>query len=91
MTSTTTQATVSAESETATPSKNLSSGELLAALRTEMKKCGVDAYVVPSDDPHLSEYVSEAYRRRAFVTGFDGSAGTALITEDSAYLWTDSR
>jgi len=67
------------------------SGELLAALRAEMKKKNVDAYVIPSDDPHLSEYVADAYGRRCFVTGFDGSAGTALVTEDAAYLWTDSR
>ena len=68
-----------------------SSGEILKALREEMKNCNIDAYIIPSDDPHLSEYVADAYGRRAFVTGFDGSAGTALVTKDAAFLWTDSR
>lgn len=56
-----------------------------------MKKVGVDAYIVPSDDPHLSEYVAEAYARRMYISGFKGSAGTAVITHDGAWLWTDSR
>ena len=56
-----------------------------------MKSVGVDAYIVPSDDPHLSEYVSAAYARREYITGFRGSAGTALITSTGAWLWTDSR
>lgn len=56
-----------------------------------MKKEGVDVYLVPSDDPHLSEYVPAAYMRRAYLTDFHGSAGTAVVTSDKAYLWTDSR
>ena len=48
-------------------------------------------FLVPSDDPHLSEYVPAAYMRRGFLTDFHGSAGTALVTKDKAYLWTDSR
>merc|ERR1712071_715956 len=95
-TNTMTQATLSSDVDTTTTSKDNdksieSSVDLLDALRNEMKKANVDAYIVPSDDPHLSEYVAEAYGRRAFLSGFDGSAGTALVTEDNAYLWTDSR
>ena len=48
-------------------------------------------YLVPSDDPHLSEYVPAAYMRRGYLTDFHGSAGTAVVTRDKAYLWTDSR
>lgn len=56
-----------------------------------MKEEGVDAYIVPSDDPHLSEYASPCYQRRSFLTDFDGSAGVALVTQDEARLWTDAR
>jgi len=66
-------------------------GENLTKLRALMAKVGADAYIVPSDDPHLSEYVADAYSRRAFISGFRGSAGTAVITHDGAWLWTDSR
>ena len=48
-------------------------------------------YLIPSDDPHLSEYVPAAYMRRGYLTNFHGSAGTAVVTKDDAYLWTDSR
>ncbi|KAL9183192.1 hypothetical protein ACHAXT_004979 [Thalassiosira profunda] len=66
-------------------------GEKLAAMRAKMAECGVDVYLVPSDDPHLSEYVPAAYMRRGYLTDFHGSAGTAVVTTDKAYLWTDSR
>lgn len=66
-------------------------GEKLAAMRGRMKELGVDVYLVPSDDPHLSEYVPAAYMRRGYLTDFHGSAGTAVVTADKAYLWTDSR
>ena len=56
-----------------------------------MKAANVQAMVVPSNDPHLSEYVHPTYERRAFISDFTGSAGTALITEDAALLWTDGR
>jgi len=56
-----------------------------------MKDEGVDAYIVPSDDPHLSEYASPCYQRRAFLTDFDGSAGVAVVTQEDAKLWTDAR
>ena len=65
--------------------------EKLEALRAKMKELSLDAIIIPSDDPHLSEYVPEAYMRRKFMTDFGGSAGTALVTRDEAHLWTDSR
>ncbi|EEH54876.1 uncharacterized protein MICPUCDRAFT_44647 [Micromonas pusilla CCMP1545] len=56
-----------------------------------MKNAGVDAFLVPSQDPHFSEYVATCYERRAWVSNFTGSAGTALVTRDEALLWTDGR
>ena len=64
---------------------------VLTALREEMEAAGVHAFVVPSGEAHLSEYVHPCYERRAFVSGFTGSAGTAVITRDAALLWTDGR
>ena len=63
----------------------------LSALRELMKKGGVDAYLVPTDDFHASEYVGDYFKCRKYITGFTGSAGTAVITEDMAGLWTDGR
>ncbi len=60
-------------------------------LRTLMKETGLDAYIVFSDDFHGSEYVGEFFRCRRFITGFTGSAGTAVITLKEAGLWTDGR
>lgn len=51
----------------------------------------LSAYIVPSDDAHQSEYICERDERRAFVSGFDGSSGTAVVTMDKALLWTDGR
>lgn len=65
--------------------------ERLAALRSLMKQHQVDAYLVPTDDFHCSEYVGEYFKCREFITGFTGSAGTAVITQDMAGLWTDGR
>ena len=65
--------------------------ERVQALREKMKASGVAMYVVPSTDCHESEYVSEHFRARAFITGFTGSAGTAVIAQDDAGLWTDGR
>ncbi len=65
--------------------------ERLKALRTEMSKRGISAYVVPTADFHESEYVGEHFKARKFITGFTGSAGTAVITMDEAGLWTDGR
>ncbi len=63
----------------------------LTALRSAMKEKNIDAYLIPSADFHQSEYVGEHFKSRAFITGFTGSVGTALVTLESAYLWVDSR
>ena len=63
----------------------------IAKLRSFMEEKHIDAYVVPSADNHQSEYVGEHFKSREFITGFTGSAGTAVITKDAAGLWTDGR
>ena len=63
----------------------------LQQLRGAMQAAGVDAYLVFSSDPHLSEYLPEHYQGRAWLSGFGGSAGSLLITADFAGLWADSR
>ena len=65
--------------------------ERLAKLREQMEKRGVDFYVVPTADFHQSEYVGEHFKARKFITGFSGSAGTAVITKTEARMWTDGR
>ena len=61
------------------------------ALRSRMASEGVDLYIVPSTDYHHSEYVGDYFKERAFITGFTGSAGTAVFSADKAGLWTDGR
>ncbi len=63
----------------------------ISALRDYMRNRGIAAYIVPSSDPHSSEYVADCWKSREWITGFDGSAGTAVITMNDAALWTDSR
>lgn len=68
--------------------------ERLDGLRTRLRELGVDWFLVPSEDPHLSEYVPSCFERRAFVSGFTGSYGVALVpaaAEDEPRLWTDGR
>ncbi|WP_430885405.1 aminopeptidase P family protein [Fusibacter sp. JL216-2] len=65
--------------------------ERIKQLREEMKKNGIDVYIIPSSDPHQSEYVPERWKSRTWITGFTGSAGTALVTLEKAYLWADGR
>ena len=65
--------------------------ERLTSLRRLMKERSVDIYIVPTDDFHLSEYTGDHFKCRAWLTGFTGSAGTALVTQDEALLWTDGR
>lgn len=60
-------------------------------LRALLKKRGIYAYIVPTDDFHGSEYVGEYFRLREYLSGFTGSAGTLLVTLDEALLWTDGR
>ena len=63
----------------------------LDALRELMKGRGMDAYMIPTADFHESEYVGEHFKCRKYMTGFTGSAGTALVTMDEACLWVDGR
>ena len=63
----------------------------LDALRELMKERGMDAYMIPTADFHESEYVGEHFKCRKYMTGFTGSAGTALVTMDEACLWVDGR
>ena len=63
----------------------------LEELRSLMKDRKIDAYIVASSDPHQSEYLADYYKTREFISGFTGSAGTAVITLKEAKLWTDSR
>lgn len=65
--------------------------EQITALRREMKKRGVFAYVVMTEDFHGSEYVGAHFKLREYLSGFTGSAGTLVVTENKAALWTDGR
>ena len=63
----------------------------LEALREVMKREHLAAFIFPSTDPHQGEYVPDHWKGREFISGFNGSAGTAVVTMTSAALWTDSR
>ncbi|XP_021282146.1 probable Xaa-Pro aminopeptidase P [Herrania umbratica] len=85
---------------TAKPSSELSRNravqepdEKVLAIRQLFSKpgIGIDAYIIPSQDAHQSEFIAECYMRRAYISGFTGSAGTAVVTKDKAALWTDGR
>ncbi|WP_432708610.1 aminopeptidase P family N-terminal domain-containing protein, partial [Pedobacter sp.] len=65
--------------------------EKLTAIRKQMEADNVQAYLIPSADPHMSEYLPKHYKCIPFASGFRGSAGTLVITQDFAGLWTDSR
>lgn len=65
--------------------------EKIDLLRAKMREYKIDAYVVPTSDPHQSEYLPDYYKTREFISGFTGSAGTAVITLDKAGVWTDGR
>ncbi len=65
--------------------------ERIEALRAEMQKRNIDMYIVPTSDFHESEYVGDHFKARKYITGFTGSAGTAVITKDAAGLWADGR
>lgn len=70
---------------------SISVNERIALLRSQMENAGVDAYIIPSEDPHQSEYVAEYWECRKWISGFTGSAGVAVVTHDHAGVWTDSR
>ena len=65
--------------------------ERIAKLQQEMKAEGMDMYLVPTADFHQSEYVGDYFKARAWLSGFTGSAGTLVVTQDQACLWTDGR
>jgi len=65
--------------------------ERISALRSEMQSAGIDAYIIYGTDPHLSEYLPDHWQTRSFISGFNGSAGMVIITNEKAALWTDSR
>ena len=65
--------------------------EKIGALRELMRREGLGAFIFPSTDPHNSEYVADHWKGREWISGFNGSAGTAVVTMTSAALWTDSR
>lgn len=63
----------------------------IEAFRGEMRKAGVAAAIIPQTDPHLGEYIADHWQVRRWLSGFTGSAGTLVITDKEALLWTDSR
>ena len=65
--------------------------ERIEALRSFLKQKNIKAFIVPSTDPHMSEYVAPHWEARQWISGFTGSAGTVVVTENEAGLWTDSR
>ncbi len=74
-----------------TKNENKKHRDRLARLREAMLSAGLDAYVIPSSDPHMSEYLPDRWKIMAWLTGFTGSAGTVVVTRDFAGVWTDSR
>lgn len=65
--------------------------ERICALREQMARRGIAMYLIPDSDFHGSEYIGDYFKAREYITGFTGSAGTAVITPTEAYLWTDGR
>jgi Xaa-Pro aminopeptidase len=75
----------------ANPTNTFSRAARLEQLRAAMARHGVDAYIVPSSDPHLSEYLPRRWQGREWLSGFTGSVGTLIATADFAGVWTDGR
>lgn len=69
----------------------MTTSEKLSALRDLMRQHDLQAFIVTNADPHLSEYMADFYKYRSWFSGFTGSAGTVLVTEEMAGLWTDGR
>ncbi len=69
----------------------MNTNQKIASLRLAMKQNKVSAYIIPSQDPHMSEYVTEHFKARQYFSGFTGSAGTLVVTEKGSGLWTDGR
>ncbi len=68
-----------------------STDEKIEALRDLMEKHDLSAYLIPTSDPHNSEYVPERFKTRKWLSGFTGSAGTVVVTKEESGLWTDGR
>ncbi|KAJ1198918.1 hypothetical protein NDU88_002756 [Pleurodeles waltl] len=73
------------------PPTVINTTERLNSLRQEMRRFNLGAYIIPATDAHMSEYIADRDARRAWMTGFTGSAGTAVVTMTNSALWTDSR
>jgi Xaa-Pro aminopeptidase len=71
--------------------ENMEISKRVEKLRYEMKKEGVDAYIISSSDPHQTECAAPRYQARKWISGFTGSAGVVVITEKDAGIWVDSR
>lgn len=69
----------------------MTTNEKIKLLREEMDKNGLWGYIIPTGDPHMSEYLSEHYKFRQWISGFTGSAGTFALTHEKSGLWTDGR
>lgn len=69
----------------------MTSSEKIAALRRKMLENNVDAFIVYSADPHMSEYLPDEWQERSWLSGFTGSAGFVVVTQEKAGLWTDGR
>ena len=69
----------------------MSTAEKVFLLRSKMLALGIDAFIIPGSDPHMSEYTAAHWKKREFISGFTGSAGTVVILAEEAGLWTDSR
>lgn len=69
----------------------MNTNEKINSLRKLMEDNKIDAYIIPSADPHQSEYLPEHYKSRAWLSGFTGSQGLVVVTKDKAILWTDGR
>lgn len=69
----------------------MSVNERIERLREKMRSASIDAYYIPSSDPHQSEYLPANYKTREYISGFTGSAGSVVVTQAEAALWTDGR
>ncbi|XP_062613274.1 LOW QUALITY PROTEIN: xaa-Pro aminopeptidase 1-like [Saccostrea cucullata] len=81
----------SCPSSQSVPPNRINTTQRLRDLRTEMNRLGIQAYIIPSEDAHQSEYTSPYDKRRQFISGLSGSAGYAIVTQTQAALWTDAR
>jgi len=69
----------------------METSEKIKQLRQQMKKKNINACLIPHSDPHISEYIPDYWKAREWISGFNGSAGTLVVTTEKAALWTDSR